>query len=68
MDKFESKVDLCDKCYGWFSSKKTFLRRIPLADTFYKIFQKLTIDEEYRVIDDEGEISWEIKEQIFYVL
>ena len=46
MLKFESKVDLCDKCYSWFSSKKTFIRRIPLADTVYKIFEKLTIDEE----------------------
>ena len=68
MLKFESKVDLCDKCYSWFTSKKTFIRRIPLADTNYKIFQKLTIDEEYRVINDEGEISWEIKEQTFFVL
>jgi hypothetical protein len=70
LHNFNSDVDLCDKCYTWFRSKenKPCMRYVPLIDTNYNLFAKLTLEHEYSIKEHEGETFWVINEQIFKIL
>ena len=44
------------------------MRYVPLIDTNYNLFAKLTLEHEYSIKEHEGETFWVINEQIFKIL